>query len=78
MAAGATGNEGFPLAEWGPMAAEPRRHDVRDPGCFPRLPPRPRSAMPQAEKRLCAIAAAEAWDWPKKRGRTTAEVGKTS
>jgi len=34
--------------------------------------------MPQAEKRLCAIAAAEAWDWPKKRGRTTAEVGKTS
>ena len=21
MAAGATGNEGFPLAEWGPMAA---------------------------------------------------------
>jgi hypothetical protein len=37
-----------------------------------------RSAIPQADKCLCAIAAAEAWDWPKKRGRTTVESGKTS
>jgi hypothetical protein len=34
-----------------------------------------RSAIPQADKRLRAIAAAEAWDWPKKPGRTTSESG---